>query len=193
MKKILSCKKGFVVVGMFLSLLFCMPFASSVIMRMSTDGNIYDNIENVPSKDAALVLGAAAYPSRLSDILQDRVDTAIELYKDKKISKIIMSGAPNESEAMAKYAIKNGVDEDYVIEDPNGLDTYTSIQNAKNTKSVIIVTQSFHMPRALFIAKHLGIDAVGLTSDKHEYTKIFDFKKREILAASKTMMDLLLK
>jgi len=192
MKKLFFCKKGFVAAGVLLMMLFCMPFASSVIMQIGTEGNIYDNIENVPSKDAALVLGAAAYPSRLSDILQDRVDTAIELYKDKKISKIIMSGAPNESEAMAKYAIKNGVDENDVIEDPNGLDTYTSIQNVKNTKSVIIVTQSFHMPRALFIAKHLGIDAVGLTSDKHEYTKIFDFKKREILAASKAMLDLLL-
>jgi len=193
MKKLFFSKKGFVTAGVLLMILFCMPFASSVIMQIDTGGNIYDNIENVPSKNVALVLGAAAYPSRLSDILQDRVDTAIELYKDKKISKIIMSGAPNESDSMAKYAIDKGVQENDIIKDIKGINTFASIQNAKNAKHMVIITQSFHMPRALFIAKHLGIDAVGLTSDKREYAKSFEFKKREILAASKAMMDLLLK
>jgi len=177
---------------MALMLMICLPFASSIWMRQRTEGLIYQTAEEAPEKNVALVLGAAAYPSRLSDILQDRMDTAIELLKSEKVQKLILSGAPNEAEGMKKYAIKNGVAENDIIEDTKGLSTLESIQNAENTKEMIIVTQLFHMPRALFIAHHFGINAVGVTSDKRTYIKIFDFKEREILASSKAMVDLLL-
>jgi SanA protein len=128
----------------------------------------------------------------MSDILQDRVDTAIELYKAKKVNKLIMSGAENEAESMTKYALKNGVSEKDVIKDPKGLSTIESIRNAKDYDEMIIVTQSFHMPRSIYLARHLGIDAVGMVSDKRTYEKIFDFTKREILASSNAMMELLM-
>ena len=80
-----------------------------------------------------------------------------------------------------------------IMEDDKGLSTFESVRNAENIKEMVIVTQSFHMPRAIFIARHSGINAVGMLSDKHQYTKIFDFTKREILASSKAMMDLLLR
>ena len=104
-----------------------------------------------------------------------------------------MSGAPNEAKSMTEYAIKNGVPENDVIGDEKGLSTFESVRNAENIKEMVIVTQSFHMPRAIFIARHSGINAVGMLSDKRPYAKIFDFTKREILASSKAMMDLLLR
>lgn len=193
MNKLYQCTKGFVTAGITLIFLMCLPFSSSVLMMQYSDKYIYTTQDELPEKDVALVLGAAAYPSRLSDILQDRVDTAIELYKAKKVNKLIMSGAKNEAESMAKYALENGVAEKDIIKDPKGLSTIESIRNAKDFDEMIIVTQSFHLPRSIYLARHLGIDAVGMVSDKRTYEKIFDFSKREILASSKAMMDLLLK
>ena len=182
-------KKGFITAGTILALLFSFPFASTVAIKYQASDVIYSKVENVPKKNVALVLGAAAYPTRLSDVLQDRVDSAIELYNAKKVTKLIMTGAPNEVDGMAKYAISKGVKENDIIKDPNGLNTFSSIQNFKNTKEMVIVTQNFHLPRAIFIAKHFDIDVVGFSADKRTYTKIFDFKKRELLATSKAMMD----
>jgi SanA protein len=193
MKKILQCRKGFVVAGIALMLLMILPFSSSILMRAYSGEYTYDDIAKVPDKTVALVLGAAAYPSRLSDILQDRVDTAIELYNAKKVIKIIMSGSPSEAKAMSAYAIKKGIPENDIVEDDKGLSTFESVKNADNIADMVIVTQSFHMPRSIYLARHSGIDAVGMTSDKHQYTKIFDFTKREILASSKAMIDLLFK
>lgn len=187
-------KKGIVAIGTIFVMLLAMPFSSTVIVSAITADQIYENIEEVPTKDVGLVLGAAAYGSRLSDVLRDRVDTGIELYEAEKISTIIMTGAENEVVAMANYATEHGIPATSIIEDPKGINTLASVTNiAGSEQSVTIVTQKYHLPRALFIANHLGIEAVGITADKSKYTKIFEFKKREIFATTKAMLDLFLK
>ena len=186
-------KKGFITAGAILTLLFSFPFASTVAIKYQTSDVIYSKLADMPNSNVALVLGAAAYPNGLSDVLQDRVDSAIELYTAKKVTKIIMTGAPNEVDGMTKYAISKGIKTDDIIKDPKGLNTFSSIENAKDMTKMIIVTQNFHLPRAIFIAKHFGIDAIGFSADKHTYTKIFDFKKRELLATSKAILDILMK
>ena len=190
MKRILSNKKGIASVGTVIILMLSMPFVSTAVIKQQTVKDIYETVEEVPEANVALVLGAAAYPSRLSDILQDRMDTAIELYDSEKAQKLILTGAPNEVEGMKKYAMEKGVEENDIIEDPEGINTFASLKNANHISEMIIVTQSYHLPRALFIARHFGIDAVGVSSDKRTYLKIFEFKKREILAATKAMLDL---
>jgi SanA protein len=183
--------KGFITAGLTIAILLSMPFVSSFVMRMQAADEMYENVGEVPAKDIGLVLGAAAYPSGLSDILKDRMDTAIEVYEAGKVSTLIMSGAPNETTAMKNYALDNGVPETAIAEDPAGLNTMASIENASSlNRSMIIVTQKYHLPRALFIANHYGVDAVGLIADRHEYAKIFEFKKRELLATTKAMLDL---
>jgi len=183
--------KGFITAGVVIAILLSMPFASTLVIKLQTADKIYETVEEVPQKELALVLGAAAYPSRLSDILKDRVDTAIELYEAEKVSVLIMSGAQNEAEAMKKYAVAHGIPEAAITEDSAGLNTMSSIKNIDVLdRSIIIITQKYHLPRALFIANHFGIDAVGIIADKHEYTKIYEFKKREILATAKTILDL---
>lgn len=186
-------KKGFVTVGTLAVLLLSFPFAASLFMRGSTQPHLYPSTSDTPIREVALVLGAAAYPSRLSDILQDRMDTAIELFKAGKIKTLLLSGAPNEVEKMAEYALDQGLKAEDLEQDTEGLNTMASVQNAaKNHKSLTIVTQNFHLPRAIFMARRLGIDAVGVSADRHEYTKIFDFKKRELLASTKAILELYL-
>lgn len=185
-----TIRKGFVSIGAVLILMLATPFLGSAIIGFETAGQTYQSIEEIPAKDIALVLGAAAYPSRLSDVLKDRVDTAIELYKAKKVGTLLMSGSETEVKAMEKYALENGVSEEAIKKDPNGLNTMASVQNAaKLNKSLTIVTQEFHLPRALFIANTLGLDAVGMVADKHTYIKIDEFEAREILATSKAILD----
>jgi SanA protein len=183
--------RGFITAGLVIAILLSMPFTSAIAIRLETADEIYQTAEDAPQKQLALVLGAAAYGDRLSDILKDRVDTAIELYTAKKVSVIVMSGAPNETVAMKNYAMGKGIPETAITEDPAGLNTIASIQNISALeRPVIIVTQNYHLPRALFIANHYGLDAVGVTADKHEYAKMFDFKKRELLATAKAVLDL---
>jgi len=185
------CKKGFVTLSALATLLLMFPFAASLLMRQTTQPYLYATPSSIPAREVALVLGAAAYPSRLSDILQDRVDTAIDLYNSGKAKTLLMSGSSSEVEKMADYAKKKGVKAEDLKTDPEGLNTLASVQNAaKGSQSIVIVTQNFHLPRAVFMARHLGMDAIGASADRHEYLKIFDFEKRELFASTKAMMDL---
>jgi SanA protein len=184
-------KKGLITIGTLLVMMLATPFMGSAIIGVQTADQIFETVEETPQKELGLVLGAAAYGNRLSDILRDRVDTAIELYKAEKISVLVMSGAQNEVAAMRKYAISNNIPEEAVVEDGVGLNTMASVRNiAELNRSITIVTQKYHLPRALFIANTLGIDAVGMTADKQPYLKIAEFKKREVLATSKAILDI---
>jgi len=184
-------RRGIITIGTIIFLMLGTPFLGSAFVSVQTADQIYENIEEIPQKELGLVLGAAAYGDRLSDVLRDRVDTAIELYEAEKIGILVMSGAQNEVEAMEKYAFEAGIPEEFIKTDPKGLNTLASVQNiAALGESISIVTQRFHLPRALFIANTAGIDAVGMVADKSKYEKIFDFKTREILATSKAIFDL---
>jgi len=186
-----TIKKGFISISVIFILMLATPFIGTGIIAIQTADQIYSNIEDIPQKEIGLVLGAAAFGDRLSDILRDRVDTAIELYKAEKISILVMSGALNESQAMKKYAIAQGVPTNDIIEDITGLNTLASVKNiAELNRSTIIFTQRYHLPRALFMANSMGIDAIGMESDKQQYLKMADFKKREILATSKAILDI---
>jgi vancomycin permeability regulator SanA len=187
------CKKGFVTISALASMVLAFPFAAGFFMRQTAIPYLYDSVAGVPAREVALVLGAAAYPARLSDILQDLVDAAIDLYDSGKAKTLLMSGSPFEAEKMAEYARGKGVKPEDIKMDPEGLNTLASVQNAtKDQKQVIIVTQDFHLPRALFMARRLGLDAVGLSADRHEYIKIFEFERRELLASTKAILDLVL-
>jgi SanA protein len=184
-------KKGLITIGTFLVLILSTPFLGTGIVALQTADQIYKSVEEIPQKEVGLVLGAAAYENSLSTILQDRVDTAIDIYNKEKISVLVMSGSAKEATAMQEYAENAGIPPENIIQDATGLNTMASVQNiAELSRSVIIVSQQFHLPRALFIANSLGIDAIGMRADRSAYTKIFDFKKRELLATSKAVLDI---
>lgn len=132
------------------------------------------SVAKVPHCRVALVLGALVHPNgHLSSTLRDRVDKSIELYKAGKVEKLLMSGDNrfthyNEPDRMKEYAIAHGVPACDVACDYAGRRTYDSVCRAKRIfgqNELIIVTQTFHLYRALFYCDHLGVKAYGVASD----------------------------
>ena len=128
-----------------------------------------------------------------SGILQDRLDQAIALYHNGAAPKIIMSGdgrqtSYNEPAAMKGYAIAHGVPSEDIFCDRAGYSTYNSTYRARfifGAERLIVVTQSYHLPRALYSANGLGIDAVGVASDGGPYKNQIYYDLREIPARTK--------
>ena len=157
-------------------------------------------ITDVLSHDAGLVLGAQIWSnSQPSHILEDRLLVSIELYKSGKINKLILSGDHSskyydEVNVMREYALAHGVSDHDIFMDHAGVSTYDSLFRARdvfNLESLIIITNSFHLPRALFIANELGINAVGVASDLRKYQGENYNNFREFLANIKANFDLI--
>lgn len=158
--------------------------------------------EEVRSERVAIVFGARIYASgRLSAMLSDRVDTAIDLYKAGKVEKLLMSGDNqyanyDEPGAMMAYAIARGVPAEDIQPDYGGRRTYDTCYRAKavfQVDSAILVTQRFHLPRALFLCDQLGIDAVGVAADRRAYDarSIAYSESREIPALFAALIDVI--
>ncbi len=144
--------------------------------------------------DAIVVLGASVYADGTpSDILADRLEVAADLYLAGAASEIIVSGDNtdshyNESDAMKEYCVKLGVPADAVKVDGAGFDTYASIWRAHNVygaQSIMVVTQAYHLYRALSIADGLGMQAWGVAADKGDYDNQTAYSIRENIARVK--------
>lgn len=144
--------------------------------------------------DAIVVLGASVFADGTpSDILADRLEVAADLYKAGAGREIIVSGDNadshyNESDAMRDYLVELGVPEDKIVVDRLGTDTYASMYRAKNAfgaNRVIVVTQAYHLYRALMIAEGLGMEAGGVAADKGDYDDQMGYSLREVLARTK--------
>lgn len=144
--------------------------------------------------DAIVVLGASVLSDGTpSGILADRLDDGIALYFAGVAPKIIMSGdnstvSYNEVKAMKDYAVSHGVPCEDVFSDHAGFSTYESMYRAKyvfGAKRIVIATQTYHLYRALYSARGLGVDAVGVPSDYHTYRMQLYYDIREIPARTK--------
>lgn len=146
--------------------------------------------------ECILVLGAGIRNNAPSPMLKDRLDYAIELYNKNVAPKIIMSGDHGQADydevnIMKNYAIDRGVPSEDIFMDHAGFSTYESIYRAKEVFGVenfVIVTQEYHLYRALYVANSLGLSADGYASNPREYAgqKIRDL--REILARNKDFL-----
>ncbi len=143
--------------------------------------------------DCILVLGAGVRENGPSPMLQDRIDGGVSLYFAGASSKIIMSGDHgrvdyDEVNVMKDVAIESGVPSEDIFMDHAGFSTYESLYRAKEIFGVdkmIIVTQEYHLFRALYIAKQLGIEAYGVPSDPRRYRGAVYREVREVLARNK--------
>ena len=134
----------------------------------------------------------------LSPIFRDRVDMAIRLYQAKKIQKILASGdnstvSHNEVNPVRNYLLKNGIPDQDIFLDHAGFDTYSTMYRARDVfgvTSTLIATQSFHLPRAIFIAHDLGLAAYGANADNGPSS--FGNYIREVFAKEKAVLDLTL-
>ncbi len=128
-----------------------------------------------------------------SHMLQDRLETAIELYNQGVAPIIVMSGDNSRKDydevgTMKKYAINAGVPESAIVLDHAGFSTYDSMYRAKeifSIESAIIVTQEYHLYRALFNAEEFGIKAIGVSADVRTYSGQLMRDIREIIARNK--------
>ena len=144
--------------------------------------------------DCVLVLGARVHsPTRLSHMLEDRVLFGIDAYKQGAAPCLLLSGDHGQKEydevnAMKTYCVEQGVDPDTIFLDHAGFNTYESMYRAKEVfgaERILIVTQEYHLSRAIYIARALGLDAQGVASDPRVYgTKVYD-TVREFLARIK--------
>lgn len=143
--------------------------------------------------DCIIILGAGIRNGKPTHMLEDRLKEGINLFNINVSNRIIMSGDHgkkdyDEVNLMKKYAIDNGVPSENIFMDHAGFSTYESIYRAKEifgAKKVIIVTQRYHLYRALFIAKKLGIEAYGVGSDPRRYVGMVYRELREVLARDK--------
>lgn len=144
--------------------------------------------------DCILVLGCFVREDGTpSAMLSDRLRRGVQLYKSGVSPKLLMSGDHgqreyNEVQAMKQYAIENGVPSEDVFMDHAGFSTYESLYRARDVfgaKKVLIVTQEYHLYRALYIAKSLGLEAYGVTSDYQTYAGQSQRDVREVLARVK--------
>ncbi len=171
-------------------------FSINARVKTVTDSKIISVEESAKLEDidCIIVLGCQVKSDgSLSHMLRDRLMRGVELYKQTTAPKIIMSGdhgqkSYDEVNAMKQYAIENGVPSEDVFMDHAGFSTYESMYRARDifkAKKVLIVTQEYHLYRAIYVARKLGLDAYGVTSDLRDYGGQ-DFRDiREILARNK--------
>ena len=141
----------------------------------------------------AVVLGAKVHEGgRLSDMLRDRMDTAIALYQNGDVQKLLLSGDGSgqwsEVQYMKLYAVENGVPEQDILEDPEGYSTYETMVRAREVyglNHIVAVTQTYHLYRAMYIAGDLGMEVGGASADLDVYAGQLYRELREILARVK--------
>lgn len=170
---------------------------------LSTKKQIVDlsNLKNKNDYDCIIVLGAGIWGDKPSPMLQDRLDEAIKLYEEGIAPKIIMSGdngreGYDEVNVMKDYAINKGIPSEDIFMDHAGFSTYESIYRAKEifkVEKAIIVTQKYHLYRALHIGNKLGINVTGVGADPRKYSGQIFRELREILARNKDFIQAIFK
>jgi SanA protein len=154
------------------------------------------------SPRVAIVFGARVFSrQRLSAMLRDRMDTAIDLYHAGKVDKLLLSGGQNgveydEPGAMVAHALERGVPPEAIQPDYGGRRTYDSCYRAVHifqVEDAVLVTQEFHLPRALLLCDNLGMEVVGVKADRRIYSprSIAWSETREIPALLAALVDLL--
>ena len=197
MKKVLICL--LVIIVLIAIIVICI----NIYVKQSTKKQIKreEECSDIKDVDCIIVLGAAVWGDKPSPMLEDRLLEGISLYKKGVSKKIIMSGDHGQSEydevnIMKEYAIEKGVPSEDIFMDHAGFATYDSIYRAKEifgAKKIIIVTQEYHLYRALHIANRLGIEAYGVGSDPQKYAGQIYRELREILARNKDFVKCIIK
>lgn len=157
-------------------------------------------VESAPVKPVAIVFGAGLYRDGTpTPVLKDRIDTAARLYFAGKVQVILMSGDNrylnyNEPGAMLEYAVSLGVPEQDIVLDYAGRRTYDTCYRALrifDVREAVVVTQSFHLPRALYTCNALGMKAIGVAAEIREYrvSSLAYWNLRELPATLTALVD----
>ena len=195
MKKVLRA------IGLFLLTVVLFCTAVNLIVVFSAMGRILPE-EKAPQADAILVLGASVIAnSEPSPMLEDRILTGVDLYHAGAAPTIVMSGDHRRDDyievgVMRRCAVEEGVPEEDIVMDHAGISTYDSVRRmalASPGARVIIVTQRYHLYRAVFIARSMGLDAYGVASDRRSYADFWYNQSRECMARIKDFVAVILR
>ena len=191
-----------IVKWIFLIVLFILIglFSMDIYISKQAEADIYKDISKVPAKKAALVLGTAKYMigGGKNYFYTYRIRAAVKLFKAGKVKAIVVSGDHstkyyNETGKMQKDLMKAGIPSQYITLDPLGVRTLDSLVRAEaifDLKDYIIVSQKFHLERALFIAKAKGQKVIGfMAKDIPGTAAAYRMKAREYLARAKAFLD----
>ncbi len=157
-------------------------------------------IDEASVVQAIIVPGASVLPSgEPSDVLKDRLLMADELYVAGKAPKILVSGDHGQADydevnAMRRYLLTLGVAPQDIFLDHAGFDTYDTMYRARNVfgvTSALVASQTFHLPRAIYIGEALGMDVHGVAAERQAYAKDEQFALRERFAIVKAYVDVL--
>ena len=198
---------------MFLKILKCLNLCilliiitfliTNLIIILTTSNNIttLENVKELDNVDCILVLGAGIRAGSPSPMLEDRLKSGITLYQEEISPKILVSGDHmskdyDEVNVMKNYLINKNIPSEDIFMDHAGISTYDSIYRIKHifkAKKIIIVTQKYHLYRALYIADQLGLEAYGISSNPRKYANQSMRDIREILARTKDFFKVLFK
>ncbi|MDE5566889.1 MAG: YdcF family protein [Muribaculaceae bacterium] len=190
-----------VIIGIILALIAMCDF----IVSSSAAGKTYDNVDDIPHRKIGLILGTSPFSiwnGRKNYYFDYRIKAGAELYNTGKIDWLIVSGGDyrntgkgyDEPVAMRDSLMKQGVDSTRIILDYDGTRTINSIAKIRDVycqDSITLISQKYHNERALYQAKHLGIDAIGFNAKTPaRRSSLLRNRGREVLARVKLFIDL---
>lgn len=192
--------KKYLKIALYLAIIGLVAIISvNYYVKSSTKKNIYYSIKKFPKNDVGIIFGAGINGDQPSKYLKDRLDAGIALYKANRINKILLSGDNGRDEydeltVMKNYCFKHGVDTTKIFIDYAGFDTYSTMYRAKhifNIKKATLISQEYHLNRAIYIGQKLGIKSVGYSANNGEYLGYKYVTFREYGSVFKSFFDVL--
>jgi len=183
----------FLVIFALVTLTIGVLFLPRLVTGWYAHSKTFSQVDTTPAGRVAIVFGAGLWrDGKPTPVLRDRVATAASLYFAGKVEKLLMSGdnrfdTYNEPAAMRDYAVELGVPEEAIVLDYAGQRTYDTCYRARDIfgiRQAILVTQAFHLPRALYTCNKLGVRAIGVPADRRIYRNysLFAWNMREVPA-----------
>lgn len=191
----------YILLGVLVLIILIMLLIGTILLVIQHYGRKYilDDLFILDKLDSVIVLGAGVRADgNPCDLLADRIKTGVGIYIGNRCNTILLTGEEkdenyNEVLAMKRWIKKNygQIDNEVILLDGLGLCTYDSMYRAKyifNINSAVISTNRYHLPRAIYVARRLGIKAYGIASDLRQYDRMKKYRRREILAQIKDFL-----
>lgn len=168
-------------------------------VKSKTNDFIYTSEKEIPSTNVGIIFGAGINGDQPSKYLKDRLDAGIHLYQLKKINKILLSGDNGNDEhdeltVMKTYCYQHGIDTTKIYIDYAGFDTYSTMKRAKNIfkiKKAVLISQKYHLNRAIYIGNKIGVQSVGYSANKGTYKGYNYVRFREYFSIFKSVIDVI--
>lgn len=195
-------KKLIILVFILFSASLLAIFGAACVIQSTTEGRTYSSVTSIPHRRVGLILGCSRtlYDGRQNLFFRNRINAAVELFRAGKVDYLLVSGdnrtkGYDEATEMRESLIRAGIPANLIYCDFAGFRTLDSVVRARDVfcqQQITIITQKFHNQRAIFIAAHNGIDAIGFNAAEVDMYNSFKTKCREQLARVKTLLDVYL-